>query len=280
MKHFNLIGGGFQFHKSSTTGKIPQKMIWFPCPEKTNAVKKHKESFYVDRGLKYGFEDAEDGRTKYGWIFESRIYSRHCIEHVSKKTAKFKKTFKYIFTHSKELLDLDSDLFKWCPAYGSWIHDVGIHKKSKVCSMIASGATLSPQHIFRVCVAEELLDSKEIDVYGRDTVPIRKKEFGLNKYMFSIAIENDSYKTYFTEKIIDCFLTGTVPIYMGAPNIGDYFNTNGIIQFKDVHKKHGKYNFDILTPELYDSMKEAIKDNYERSLQYAILEDWICENYF
>lgn len=67
---------------------------------------------------------------------------------------------------------------------------------------------------------------------------------------------------------------------MGAPNIGDYFNTNGIIQFKDIREKHGKYNFDILTPELYDSMKEAIKDNYERSLQYAILEDWICENYF
>jgi hypothetical protein len=61
---------------------------------------------------------------------------------------------------------------------------------------------------------------------------------------------------------------------MGAPDIGNFFNTNGIIQFE------GELNFDKLTPKLYDSMKEAINDNYKRSLQYAILEDWIYENYF
>ena len=280
MKCFNLVGGGFQFHKSSTTGKVPKEIIWFPCPEETGAIKKHEESFYVDRGLKYGLEDINDGRTKYGWIFESRIYSGHCIKHVKQKTIEFKKAFKYIFTHNKELLNLDSSLFKWCPAYGSWIHDVGIHKKSKVCSMIASGTTISPQQIFRTQVAEELSDSKEVNVYGRDTSPISKKEIGLNPYMFSIAIENDSYETYFTEKIIDCFLTGTVPIYMGASDIGDLFNINGIIQLEDIRKKDNEYNFDILTTKLYASMKEAIKDNYERSLQYATLEDWLYENYF
>ena len=71
-----------------------------------------------------------------------------------------------------------------------------------------------------------------------------------------------------------------MPVYIGAPNIGDFFNANGIIQFKDIHKKDDGYNFDILTTELYASMKEAINDNYKRSLQYAILEDWIYENYF
>lgn len=280
MKYFNLIGGGFQFQKSSTTGKVPKKITWFPCPEETGTIKKHKESFYVDRGLKYGLKDTNDGRTKYGWIFESRIYSQHCINHVKEKTTEFKKAFKYIFTHNKELLNLDSNLFKWCPAYGSWIHNVGIHKKSRVCSMIASGTIVSPQHVFRTRVAEELFNSKEVDVYGRQIRPIKKKETGLNPYMFSIAIENDSYETYFTEKIIDCFLTGTVPVYIGAPNIGDFFNTNGIIQFKDIRKKDNRYNFDILTTELYDSMKGAINDNYECSLQYATLEDWIYENYF
>lgn len=280
MEHFNLIGGGFQFLESSTTGKVPKTVTWFPCPEESGVSKKYDESFYVDRGFKYGLEDINDGRTKYGWIFESRIYAGHCIHHVKQKTIEFKKAFKYIFTHNKELLNLDSSLFKWCPAYGSWIHDVGIHKKSKVCSMIASGATKSPQQVFRVHVAEELFDSKEVDVYGRGTRPISKKEDGLNSYMFSIAIENDSYETYFTEKIIDCFLTGTVPIYMGAPDIGDHFNIDGIIQLEDIRNKNGKYDLGVLTPELYHSMKEPIEDNYNRSLQYDVLEDWIYKNYF
>ena len=36
--------------------------------------------------------------------------------------------------------------------------------------------------------------------------------------MFSVCIENDVYDTYFTEKILDCFATGTIPIYKGTKN--------------------------------------------------------------
>ena len=48
-----------------------------------------------------------------------------------------------------------------------------------------------------------------VDFYGRgfETEIVRKEE-GLCDYMFSIAIENASYETYF-EKLLDCFATGT-----------------------------------------------------------------------
>ena len=49
--------------------------------------------------------------------------------------------------------------------------------------------------------------------------------------MFSIAIENSRNGCYFTEKILDCFTTRTVPIYWGCPDIGDYFDMNVIITF-------------------------------------------------
>jgi hypothetical protein len=29
-------------------------------------------------------------------------------------------------------------------------------------------------------------------------------------------------ENWVTEKIVDCVITGTVPIYWGAPNIGEY----------------------------------------------------------
>ena len=59
------------------------------------------------------------------------------------------------------------------------------------------------------------------------------KEDGLCDYMFSVAIENGEYETYFTEKILDCFATGTIPVYLRAPDIENHFNMDGIITLSD-----------------------------------------------
>jgi hypothetical protein len=34
-----------------------------------------------------------------------------------------------------------------------------------------------------------------------------------------------------------------------------------------------------LTPELYYSKMDAIKDNFERVQKYSVLDDWLFENY-
>ena len=46
------------------------------------------------------------------------------------------------------------------------------------------------------------------------------KSTSLCPFMYSIVIENDQYDDYFTEKITDCFSTGTIPVYYGTENIG------------------------------------------------------------
>jgi hypothetical protein len=90
--------------------------------------------------------------------------------------------------------------------------------------------------------------------------------------MFSVAIENDTYDTYFTEKIIDCFATGTIPIYKGTRRIIEHFNSDGIIFLDDT-------NISDLTSELYYSKLDAIKENFELSKKLDNLDDWIFENY-
>ena len=78
--------------------------------------------------------------------------------------------------------------------------------------------------------------------------------------MFSIAVENAVYDTYFTEKLTDCFATGTIPVFYGSKKvIKKYFNPDGVIFLDD--------NFDIstLTEDLYYSKMDAIKDNFERA---------------
>lgn len=47
--------------------------------------------------------------------------------------------------------------------------------------------------------------------------------------MFHVAIENVSQIGYFSEKLLDCFLTRTIPLYWGCPNVGDFFDVEGII---------------------------------------------------
>ena len=90
--------------------------------------------------------------------------------------------------------------------------------------------------------------------------------------MFSVAIENTLYKGYFTEKVLDCFATGTVPVYLGAEDISSYFDASGIIPLTNSC-------VDDLCPDLYYSMLPAIKSNLDKVKSLPIPEDYIWLNY-
>jgi hypothetical protein len=65
---------------------------------------------------------------------------------------------------------------------------------------------------------------------------------------FSIIIENCKDKNYFSEKLIDCLLCKTIPIFWGCDNIGDFFDTRGFIICKDADDIINKSNnFTIIT---------------------------------
>jgi hypothetical protein len=85
--------------------------------------------------------------------------------------------------------------------------------------------------------------------------------------MFHIAVENSQNKNYFTEKIIDAFLTRTIPIYCGCPNIEEFFNKKGIITFNNENELVSILN--SLTEEDYLNRKEYIEENYIIAIHYA-----------
>ena len=84
--------------------------------------------------------------------------------------------------------------------------------------------------------------------------------------MFHVSIENTSIKNYFSEKVVDCFQTKTVPIYYGCTNIGDFFNIDGIITVTGMEDIIEACN--SVTPELYEQMLPAMEDNYQRSMKW------------
>ena len=51
----------------------------------------------------------------------------------------------------------------------------------------------------------------------------------LKEHRFSLCFENTEMPGYITEKMIDCFVSGTVPIYRGAPDVNDYIPSDAFI---------------------------------------------------
>ena len=257
----NLIGGGFQHAHSSTWWKKSKFIEWNKNNYKENIT------FYVDDGIFTGLNDDNKGK-KYAWILESRsIFS---IDLVFKQIEKFLNKFDLIFTSNQDLIKINPDKIKFVPANGFWIEEPIIYPKNKLISMISSSKNFTIGHKIRWDFINN--NRGKFDLFGRGFKEIKLKEEGLKDYMFSVAIENDKYDDYFTEKILDCFATGTIPIYYGTDNISNYFNIDGIIKLE---------NFDInfLNSDLYYSKIEAIKDNFERVLKMEIPEDYIYKNY-
>lgn len=89
----------------------------------------------------------------------------------------------------------------------------------------------------------------------------------LFKSQFHIVIENTNrIKNMFTEKLVDCLQTKSIPIYYGCDNIGDFFDINGIFIANSVSDIIDICN--SLNEKTYNSMIESIEENYIRSIDY------------
>lgn len=83
---------------------------------------------------------------------------------------------------------------------------------------------------------------------------------------FSIVVENDRHSGYITEKIIDCFMSRTIPIYYGCPNISENFNTDGILEFTNLEELEGQLG--KVSEILYDKLSDVIEENYNKAKEY------------
>jgi hypothetical protein len=227
------------------------------------------ESVYIDESIISAFSH-DPSIKKYAWLLEGKAIIPQVYQHVVQNLQLYLDTFELIFTSDKSLYSLH-DKIKFVPANTLWVKDLQVYEKTKLLSMISSGKQWTRGHQLRINTRDKMFG--KADIYGNDINPIERKEDGLKDYMFSIAIENDSYETYFTEKILDCFATGTIPIYWGARDIGDHFNPDGIINLED-------FKYEDLTSELYYSKIDAIKENFELSKKYILLENYMNESYF
>ena len=86
-------------------------------------------------------------------------------------------------------------------------------------------------------LVQELMKHLKVDSYGKslqNRYPVKDKGRmtkldTISRYLFYFAFENSNSTDYVSEKVFDGLIAGTVPVYLGAPNIDDYLPGNKCI---------------------------------------------------
>ena len=200
---------------------------------------------------------------------------------IYKAARKFEDHYDLIFTYDENLLSR-GEKYVFMPPDVSILDDkyYKVHPKNKLISMVYSHKKQLPGHKLRFLIAEKLIPrinfTEKIDLFGTGTgVFLEDKGLACVDYMFQIAIENSKVKNYYCDKILDCFVTGTIPIYWGCPNIGDFFDERGIITFDTAAELR-----DILLSideKKYLSMLEYAKINFKKALKYQQIDDYLFQ---
>lgn len=132
-------------------------------------------------------------------------------------------------------------------------------RRKRLCACVISNVSNRQGPLVEICDA---LNSYHGMTYGgkwRNNIGgrVKDKQALLLEHKFTLAFENTAYPGYTTEKIIDAFLAGTIPIYWGDPAITQHFNAKAFIQCRE-----GEPIADVVqriktineSPECYEAM--------------------------
>lgn len=265
MNTLNIITNAFT--NGSCLNSLPKNFKWIfnVYPQDNSPV------IYFDDAI---FRSINDGYTgpKYGWLGESSEIIPHLINGCVSNKDVLKLKYKNIFTNDRRIINLDSSFFRYNPPASNmpWIKEPAVYQKNKLCSYITSFKRYTSGHVKRLELFEKLKNNSKFEdhIFGRDYRNLEDKLDGLKDYMFSIVIENSIYPKYYTEKITDCFATGTIPIYYGDESISEDFDRNGIIFIDEI-------DVNDLTPELYQTKLNSVINNYNLVQNLVTADDCI-----
>ena len=121
---------------------------------------------------------------------------------------------------------------------------------------------------FRSAAGEPLpeLSNNPIISYKQEEGWGSGKDVIFDGFQFSIVIENTQQTNFFTEKILDCLIFRSIPIYWGCPNIGEFFDTTGWIFFQNMSELLSKLN--SLDADYYEKYAGVIEKNRVEALKY------------
>ena len=118
----------------------------------------------------------------------------------------------------------------------------------------------NPQSI-RLAALKSLQSLGEVDVFGRAVKkPVRYKEEVAKNYKYVVCFENDLYPGYVTEKLVDAYKCGAVPIYWGDLGSDTNLNRESFINLKDFSSLHDliEYLRNLSESEYFEIQKRPL----------------------
>ena len=151
-------------------------------------------------------------------------------DHLRGYSPEYLRQFDWVFTWRNDI-QAPNVTRSWCLDgwWLKWTYDQlknDAPEKTKMISVVASDRAVAEGHRKRFAFINRLIGhfKDRLDVYGSIAGAYCSDKYpALAPYRYSIAIESTVSPDYWTEKIADCFLTETMPLYFGCPNITDYF---------------------------------------------------------
>lgn len=195
--------------------------------------------------------------------------------------------FDLVLTWQDEIIKSNSNA-RFLPFGTAWVDEKNLtgNKQDKV-SFLTSNKISAPGHQMRHRIYSLFSHIQDVNgmPYKQTMTPprINRKEELLDEYKFSIIIENERQKNWFTEKLIDCFVSKTIPIYWGCTNIDEFFDTNGMIIVEN-ESELLKQMVEFVKPGEYEKRLDAVENNYKLSHNYKDfyknLEDAINKHFY
>tara|TARA_R110000803_G_scaffold208302_1_gene276885 strand:- start:27 stop:866 length:840 start_codon:yes stop_codon:yes gene_type:complete len=267
----NLFDGLFDHSKNEdgfytcSMGREPQEVTWVRRNMVWGGV-----TVFTDSHFMSPIVDEVVSKYKIAWLLESKAITPNAYNDI----VRFEDKFDFILTHDETLLNR-SDKYVKCIVGASRVPDSewGTPLKTKLLSMIASNKRMSDGHRFRHEISNTLGEKHNIDMWGSGYKRFDSKVTPLKDYAYSVCVINTKVNNYFTEILVDPISLGCVPILWGCPNIGEYFNPNGIITFNTINELD-----DILhniSFDDYNSRIEAVKENIEKAKEMKSTDDYI-----
>lgn len=215
---------------------------------------------------------------RYGWLLESEGIRSNDYK-IFEKNKGLEKDFDCIFTHSAKILDTVSNavFMPGCsqPWYRKEYNVFGEEQykyKTRDISIVSSWKASCDLHKLRSKIAMRCKSYNLADTFGTfDGGNYANVQDYLMNYRFSIIVENYISPYWFTEKVTNCFMSMTIPIYIGATEIGKFFNPDAIIQISpndNIEKILKK-----CTKEYYEERLNAVLDNYNRIKNYNVMDN-------
>jgi hypothetical protein len=195
------------------------------------------------------------------------------------------------FDHIVDERYLRYPLWAWYDAANELRHPYGeniTEKQTDFCAFVVS----NPRNPIRNAIFQELSRHRHVHSGGRlfnnDSMEGESRRGHhssqaisyLQRFQFTIAAENSAFPGYTTEKLLQAFVAGSIPIYWGDPLVDCDFDPRSFINFADYGTVSGVVRAVLELaddPAAMDRMRSIApvpEDSWNRSASHDLLTDF------